>query len=232
VIKVLHDWNEVGEATLALQRRGLPTHGTPQKNWDLCALDRVVQERAKATVLDLGCGSGEGLKMLCAAGTCAAVHGIDLHIAWRLRLSQWKRRLAGPSTQWFQLHRGDIAHLPFASESIDVAFAISVIEHGVPLDAFFGETSRVLRPGGALFVTTDYWPDPVQTESAQAFGLPWKVFTRSDIAAIVSHAARYGLMLEAPMDVPDCGRATVHWQRCDYTFIQLLFGKTSAGVQG
>ena len=222
MIRVLQDWNELGEATLSLQRRGLPTHETPQKNWDLFALHRLTEERPRAVVLDLGCGTGEALKLLGAAGTCAALHGVDLRIPLRLRLSQWKRRRTA-GTAPFQLHRGDVMRLSFADASVDIAYAISVIEHGIDLDRFFAEVSRVLKPGGMLFVTTDYWPEPVDTGSAEAFDLPWRIFSRREVEKMIGEAERHGLQLSSRMPIPECARPTVHWQQRDYTFIQLTF---------
>lgn len=226
MIKVLQDWNELGEATLSLQRRGLPTHETPQKNWDLFALHRLTEERPRAVVLDLGCGTGEALKLLGAAGTCAALHGIDLQIPWRLRLSLWKRQRKN-GTAPFQLHRGDVMKLSFADASIDIAYAISVIEHGIDLDRFFDEVRRVLKRGGLLFLTTDYWPEPVDTQSIVAFDLPWRIFSRTEIQRMIAGAERRGLHLSARMEIPECTRPTVHWQQRDYTFIQLTFTRTS-----
>ena len=226
MIRVLRDWNELGEATLSLQRRGLPTHETPQKNWDLFALHRLTEERPRGVVLDLGCGTGEALKLLGAAGTCAVLHGIDLRIPWRLRLSLWKRQRSAATTP-FQLHRGDVMKLTFPDASIDIAYAISVIEHGIELDRFFDEVHRVLRRDGLLFLTTDYWPEPVDTKFAEAFDLPWRIFSRDDIEKMVANAERRGLHLSARMEIPECERPTVHWQQRDYTFIQLTFRKKS-----
>jgi SAM-dependent methyltransferase len=226
MIRVLQDWNELGEATLSLQRRGLPTHETPQKNWDLHALHRLTEQRPRAVVLDLGCGTGEALKLLGAAGTCASLHGVDLRISWRLRLSQWKRRVAAGNPP-FALHRGDVMQLTFPDQSIDIAYAISVIEHGIDLRRFFAEVRRLLKPGGVLFLTTDYWPEPIDTGSTVAFDLPWRIFSRADIESMITDAAHHGLELSSRMQVPECAGPTVHWQQRDYTFIQLTFTRTS-----
>ena len=228
MIRVLQDWNELGEATLALQRRGLPTHETPQKNWDLFALHRITEERPNAVVLDLGCGTGEALKLLGAAGTCSELHGVDLQIPLHVRLSQLKRRSVNGRVP-FHLHRGNVMHLPFAGGSIDIAYAISVIEHGIDVLRFFAEAGRVLRPHGILFVTTDYWPEPVDTGSMRAFGLPWRIFSRAEVETMIADADRLGLQLRSRMPVPESGRPTVHWQSRDYTFIQLTFTKRDAG---
>lgn len=41
-------------------------------------------------------------------------------------------------------------HLPFASESVEIACSRSVVEHLADLDGFLAETHRVLKPGGMM----------------------------------------------------------------------------------
>jgi SAM-dependent methyltransferase len=228
VIRVLQDWNEIGEAILTLERDRLPTHATVQKNWDLRALRQLLGERPGAVALDLGCGAGEALKLLNAAGQ-SALYGVDLRIPLRLRFSQLKRMAVSHSLRPpFRLRRADITSLPFADESFDLAYAISVIEHGVNIRRFIAEAHRVLRPGGELFVTTDYWPTRLTTDNARAYNLPWRVFSRGDIADLIDHASRAGLDLKTRSSIPDCVHPLVRWQNQEYTFIQLLFVKTAS----
>ncbi len=48
--------------------------------------------------------------------------------------------------------KGDITSTSFSTGSIDAVTCLSVIEHGVPEKPFFKEMSRILKPGGILFV--------------------------------------------------------------------------------
>jgi SAM-dependent methyltransferase len=227
MLRVLQNWQEIGEATLALQRQGLPTHATVNKNWDqyllLNALEGI-DRRGK--IIDLGCGDGHTLKLLHAAGF-KNIHGLDFKISRKVRLSQisrmWHQRHWNPP---FRLYQGNITKTAFTASSFDFAFSLSVIEHGVDVNALFREANRILKPQAKLFLTTDYWDPEISCDNeVRAFGLPWKVFSRPDIESMIELAGRHSLTLAAESVIPPCVDKTVHWQNTDYTFIQLLFVK-------
>lgn len=214
MIQVLQSWLEVGEATLSLQRRALPTHITVQKNWDQWLLDRQLQSLPKsAALLDLGCGDCCTLKFLDALGF-TNLSGIDLHLP------------PHASQLPYRLHQGDLLHMPFADASFDAAISISVIEHGVDLGAFFREADRILKPNGLLFVTTDYWVDKIEVDaSIQPFGTSWNIFSQGDIEAAIAIAHTHHFTLATPATIPPCVDQTVTWYNRDYTFIALTFHK-------
>ena len=54
----------------------------------------------------------------------------------------------------------DLAQTTYGSSAFATVSCVSVIEHGVELGPFFLEMHRVLKPGGVLALSTDYWPDP------------------------------------------------------------------------
>ena len=58
---------------------------------------------------------------------------------------------------------------------------LSVVEHGVDLEAYFREMSRVLRPGGLLLSSTDYWETKIETVGKEAYGGPVHIFCREEI---------------------------------------------------
>ena len=51
---------------------------------------------------------------------------------------------------------------------------MSVIEHGVPLKPYFEEMYRLLKPGGILITSTDYYPEPIDTRNKMAHEAPIK----------------------------------------------------------
>lgn len=224
MIRVLQDWREIGAATLALQRAGLPTHETPQKNWDQYLVWQLVTPLDRAArIVDLGCGEGFTLKLLTRLGF-TNLCGIDYQISNTLRLRQlrWAWRHHGRVP--YRLRRGDLTRTPLPDASQDVALCISTIEHGVDTERFFAEARRLLKPGGRLLVTTDYWAEPLPTEgSARAFGLPWRVFSRGEAADLIEQARRAGLVLADEGTIPPCGEQTVSWHGWDYTFLALVF---------
>lgn len=227
MVKVLQNWQEIGEATLGLQRQGLPTHMTVSKNWDQYLLYKTLENRDRGIrILDLGCGDGYTLKLLHALGF-NNVHGLDFTLSRKLRLGQfakmWRQKTLTPP---YHLHKGDITNTGFEDASVDVAFSLSVIEHGVNIEALFKEAQRILKPQGQLFLTTDYWEEKIADgNTVEAFGLPWKVFSRDEVESLIRLARRYNFLIDGESAVLSCSDRTVYWQNTNYTFIQLQFVK-------
>ena len=229
MIRVLHDWHEVGDSILALQRLGLPMHETPQKNWDHKILaDALHGVDKRSRIVDLGCGDGHTLAFLYTMGF-ANVDGIDFRISWRLRLrclaTKWRARTL-PWRQSLQLRKGDLTQTPFPAQSCDCAISMSTIEHGVDLESFFSEAARILKRGGLLLVTTDYWEKKIATDAAaRVYGLPWQIFSRNQVEGMILAAGAAGLALLEQTDIPRCATTPVLWQGVSYTFIAMLFRK-------
>ena len=99
-------------------------------------------------VLDLGCGTGYGSAELAAHE--ARVIGMD-----RVAPAAEARRSAA------RFVRGELRGLPFASTSFDVVVSFQVVEHLLDPSDYLGEIARVLRPSGALLLTT---PNLLQSE--------------------------------------------------------------------
>jgi SAM-dependent methyltransferase len=99
-------------------------------------------------VLDLGCGTGYGSAELAAHP--ARVIGMD-----RIAPAAEARRSAA------RFVRGELRGLPFASTSFDVVVSFQVIEHLLDPTDYLREVTRVLRPSGALLLTT---PNLLQSE--------------------------------------------------------------------
>jgi SAM-dependent methyltransferase len=108
-------------------------------------------------VLDLGCGSGRALLWNRDMG--AAMIGVDIapFFSRDARLQM-------------DLMLGDLRKLPFADATFDKAWSLDVLEHLSPeaLAGMLGETARVLKPGGSLFVYTH-----VRKNARIAAGLRW-----------------------------------------------------------
>jgi SAM-dependent methyltransferase len=224
MITTLKNWIEIGEANKSLARAGLPRHATPEKNWDLFLLRGAVAEIPRGSrIVDLGCGDCFGLKYLAALGFTNLL-GIDLSISWRARASALKRRLTGRPR--FSLRRGNMIATGLPSRSVDFALSVSTIEHGVPLDAFLMEAARILRPGAGLFITTDYWSDPIDAPGGDiAFGLPWRPFDRQSALDFIHAAERCGLTrASTATDLSTVDRCVV-WAGREYTFVAMLFTK-------
>jgi len=229
MIKVLHNWEEIGQATKFLERKGLPRHRTGEKCWDFYQLYEVIKDLGRSVaVLDMGCSGVHTLKFLNAMGFSDLV-GLDLHITLLDRMFQivrmWRKRT------WrrpFRLHQGDLTKTNFSSVSFNLITCISVIEHGVNHQAFLREASRLLRPEGVLFMTADYWENPLDmSDASDPFGLPWRALCRQDVMNILKWSSQEGLQLYTPGDIPPCGDKCIVWNKKEYTFISIAWVKSS-----
>jgi SAM-dependent methyltransferase len=122
-------------------------------------------------VVDLGCGSGRTL--LWNRDWGARTIGLDIAPFF----SEDARRD-------IDLAIGDLRRLPFDNGTFTKAFSLDVLEHLSPdaLRGMLGEASRVLAPGGALFVYTH-----VRKNAPVAVGLRW-------INALARQLERLGLI--------------------------------------
>jgi SAM-dependent methyltransferase len=206
-------------ATDALRSAGLPLHKDGCKNWDTrIAVAEVLATTAPgAAVLDAGAELySTFLPALYACGYRRLV-GINLVFPRVMR--------RGP----IRYEPGDITKTRFAPASFDAVACLSVVEHGVDLASFFAEMARVLKPGGALVVSTDYWHEPIDTHGLRAFGTPIHVFRPNEIEAATALAAGHGLTLTGKLALRGEDRV-VHWEEygLDYTFLALTFHRTVA----
>jgi SAM-dependent methyltransferase len=100
--------------------------------------------RSGATVVDVGCGTGDNLPALEAASGGAVV-GVELS-PYAIRHAP---RSAGGRVR-VGVSRAE--HLPFATGCADLVTSMDVIEH-LDDDAALAEYHRVLRPGGLVLLT-------------------------------------------------------------------------------
>jgi SAM-dependent methyltransferase len=103
---------------------------------------RFVSEKR---VLDAGCGTGYGSKILARAG--ADVVGVDIDPA-----ALDEAREAAPERVAFEM--ADARKLPFADAEFDVAVCFEVIEHVDDPESILDELRRVLRPDGLLVASS------------------------------------------------------------------------------
>jgi len=227
MIKVLQNWEEIGQCVRKLCRENLPTHQSPEKNWDFYQIYEVAKDLAPtADMIDLGCAGSNILKLLSAMGY-TNLRGIDLTVPIMDRLRQGIRMWRNHSLRRpYRISRQDMTKTRFDDESFDLAVCVSVIEHGVDCDRFLAEASRILKPGGRLLVTTDYWEEKIPVDSSiRDFKLPWMIFSRAEITELIQKAKTYSLQLWEESEIPDCGNRCAVWNQKEYTFLCVVFRK-------
>jgi malonyl-CoA O-methyltransferase len=130
---------------------------------EVAVLQREIGERmlerldyvrlAPATILDLGCGTGQTITPLMQRYPKARVIALDFAPAM-LRLA--RRRGTWLKRPWCLC--ADAEALPLADQSVDLIFSNATLQWCNDLDATFRDWLRVLRPGGLLMFTS-FGPD-------------------------------------------------------------------------
>jgi SAM-dependent methyltransferase len=98
--------------------------------------------RADGDVLDVGCGEGG---VASAFSSSRRIVGTDASVDLLVRGQRSGHAVA--------LVAGDAATLPFRDSSFDAVLLFDVLEHVLDWPAALRESARVLRAGGAVFVT-------------------------------------------------------------------------------
>jgi ubiquinone/menaquinone biosynthesis C-methylase UbiE len=127
--------------------------------------------RSGATVLEVGCGTGNYISALSKRANCVP-YGLDPSAGMLARAQSRSE----PVT-WLL---GRAEHLPFAGDALDLLFSVDVIHHVVDKGAFYREAERTLCPGGWVCTVTDsaeiiqrreilsgYFPETVEIELAR-----------------------------------------------------------------
>lgn len=192
------------------RRLRLPLHRGEDKDWDhLAAVFAILDATTPAAhVLDAGAELYSNVLPALYAYGHRELYGVNLDFA-----AEYRR---GP----IRYEPGDITRLRFADGFFDAASCLSVIEHGVPLEGFFREMHRVLKPGAPLIVSTDYFPTAVDTRGQTAYGGAIKIYTREEIEAMIRLACSLGFETTGKVEL-DCSERPICWEKygLEYSFV-------------
>lgn len=212
--RALADGETVERSMDILRCSALPTHVDSPKNWDnLVAIwHTVLSTDTNHPVMDV-------------AATAESAYLPSLMKLGYQDLVSINLDEPNPRTvDGIKYQQGDCTSTEFPDNHFGFIACLSVIEHGVDVAKFMQESARILRPGGHLLVSTDYWQDQVDTRGQLAFGAPVKVFTANDVVDMVRMAQEAGLQVTGNIDL-SCKQRVVNWIGMDYTFINVLFRK-------
>lgn len=166
----------------------------PGKRWEYPWALSQAQLETGDRVLDAGCGASIFPIYLAKQGH--RVTALDLHAPEGLNQAH------GVAVNYCQ---GELTRMPFEDASFDAVFCISVIEHlgheGAP--AALQELRRVVKPGGRLLITTDYYEDAnaeiIYEGEGGPFPVDWGFFDRALLERYLLDAP--GLALEGELDL-------------------------------
>jgi len=209
---VLDSEEQINRAVLEMDQLGLIKHQDRPKNWDtLLAISHIVNVYPKkARVFDAG---GEIYSNIAPN---LFLYGYSKIFVGNL-VFKYKRMLGG-----MKYMPCDITQTKFPAGYFDVITCISVIEHGVDSEAYFREMSRILKPGGELLTSTDYYHLPIETNGLEAYGTKVKIFNEQDIAEMLLIAKKYSLVPISELQLKS-SQKPVNWERFNLKFTFLLF---------
>lgn len=110
-----------------------------------CEALATIEAAEPATVLEVGCGTGEF-----AARVMSALPAADL-----VAVDQSERMVELTASRGVPSRQADVQELPFADDSFDVVAALWMLYHVPDLHRGLAEIRRVLRPGGTFVAVTN-----------------------------------------------------------------------------
>jgi len=201
----------IERSTFLLQEAGLPLHGDSlPKNWDtfLAVHSAWSYSKADEPVLDAG-----------AAKQSAFLPGLKQLGFTKLDGTNLNREELPPNTGEEYYYEGDITKLSVVDNNYAFVGCLSVLEHGVDWRAFLREMARVIKPGGYLFISVDYWETSID---ATHIAPGWHIFGADEIRTMIGFADALGFAPTSTIDLT-CGEKVVSWCGLDFTFLNMLF---------
>ena len=234
--EVLKSWKDVNIAVKNLNSLNLPPHPHTIKSWDTWKIINFINQNGNngANVLDVGCNGSPILPLLRLLGF-RNLYGcdVDLKIRKRRLLHRLKNKLSKDDPDvllnemlknhdnFYYLSVQNLEKTKYNPNMFDFISSLSVIEHGVDISLYFSEMMRILKPGGCLFTSTDYWPDKIDT-SSNVYNRPDNdtIFSRKEIEKILSIANSCRFELYEPIDFSYHDKV-MKWKKTEkeYTFI-------------
>ena len=217
-LKNRQEWTDALEQMKSL---GLPRHEDAPKNWDtLAALDSILKKfDKKAKILDAGA------ELYSAFLPCLYLYGYKNLVGINLTI---EKPIHYGSIRY---EYGDLTKTEFCDNTFDAIVCLSVIEHGVDIDAYLQEMSRILKPGGVLITSTDYYAEQIDTQNKTAYGVPIHVFNQDEIQQVYKKAQELGLEPTTDIDL-SCEEKAITWRRfsLDYTFLIFTLHKSKGNL--
>jgi 2-polyprenyl-3-methyl-5-hydroxy-6-metoxy-1,4-benzoquinol methylase len=122
--------------------------------------------RTSGRLLDVGCGSAFFVEEAAAAGWTA--EGTEVSMA----------AVEFAAKRGLRVHPGILRDAPVEPGSLDVLTLFEVLEHVPSPDGILGDAARLLRPGGALYLTTPNFG----SLSRRILGADWSVISRDHVS--------------------------------------------------
>lgn len=211
--KLLRNRVQVDACSGYLKQWGYVPHNISCKDWDLA---HIIPAIGDGNFLDMGSSDSYILKNLALKRIRGDLYGIDL-------------RAPDVPVSNVNYLIGDLMRTPLPDGHFANITCLSVLEHQVDYDRFAAEASRLLAPGGRVFVTFDYW-EPKVTPPIKLYGLDWMPLDAAMVRQFIASCARHGLEIVEPFDFT-AGEPLIRWGYYSphpdirYTFGMAVFRK-------
>jgi SAM-dependent methyltransferase len=209
VLQSCTEWQQATKQGISLK---LPLHRAAEKNWDHLAAVYAIANTVPKCGYVLDAGAEFYSNVLPALYVCGFRNLFGINLAF----TDPARR--GP----IHYLPGDITRTVFADGTFDAITCLSVIEHGVSLLDFFKEMYRLLKPGGIMIISTDYFPDPIDTKMQAAYGTPIRIFSREQATEMITMAVESGFQTTGEINL-SCSQRPIRWDAYDLEFSFLIF---------
>lgn len=243
---VLKTSSEVDEAINRLRSLDLFPHHDRVKSWDTHKMIDIINGADRNSfILDVGCNDSPILPMLQRLGF-NNLYGCDLFLnrienpsIMKVVHSFYKRNykpiLEMYENKIFAISIQDLEKTNFQSNMFDYITSLSVIEHGVNIQNYFKEMNRILKKGGVLLTSSDYWPDKLVNKIIDKDirkMSPNNVFSKEEIEKkVIDVAEKNGFTLTEPIDFTHEDKV-VRWRAStmerEYTFIFFALRKNKS----
>lgn len=234
---VLKNLSEVNYAINNLHSLGLFAHPDKVKSWDTYKMVKIISEGDRSSfILDVGCNGSPILSILKRLGF-KNLYGCDLFLKkipstlTEIVYPHYRPIIEIYEDKAFNISIQNLEKTNFQDKMFDYITSLSVIEHGVNIQNYFKEMNRIMKKGGILLTSTDYWPDKIlniiKTKHNHRND-PDNVFSKEEIEKDVLKAAELNdLILTEPIDF-SFENKVVHYNvtGLDYTFIFFALKKT------
>ena len=182
--KLLKTKNEIEKCTNYLIRNRLISHDIIAKDWEIA---HIISDLSDGNMLDMGATDSYILKNALLKGIKGEKYGIDLR----------KPNVPLPRVKYLV---GDLLNVPLPDSYFQNITCLSVLEHDVDIKRFAVEASRLLKNGGKLYVTFDYWEPKVNTSHIALYGLSWNIFDKNEALTLIGECETAGFQLVEDVD--------------------------------
>jgi ubiquinone/menaquinone biosynthesis C-methylase UbiE len=134
---------------MPVERVNIETAGSPWKEEHLSRYCYASKFLSGKKVLDIACGTGFGSELLIKCGA-KAVYAADISQEALQEASERLRLYGNKAVAQFE----DGTKLSFQDDFFDAVVSFETIEHIKEAETFIQELHRVLKPEGALFIST------------------------------------------------------------------------------